>query len=194
MEGTMNRIFILTLILCSCLASKAWAQPPKPGKPLGGYTAIQVEPFTVETSQLTKDFPAGEEANLQLSAVARLRTSGMFESVMDGSQKSPEPPPPSEPPDKEGPRKVILSVTIIGFEKGNSGARFMTWPLPVGVSKAKARFLFRDAASNQDVFHFEKEAKFQATVSGGIATKEEQMSHIKGGLVDALLNEIKHNR
>jgi hypothetical protein len=62
------------------------------------------------------------------------------------------------------------------------------------VSKVKANFMFRDAASNQDVFHFEKEAKFQATMSGGIATKEEQMSHIKGGLVDALLNEIKHNR
>jgi hypothetical protein len=31
-------------------------------------------------------------------------------------------------------------------------------------------------------------------VSGGIATKEEQMSHIKGGLVDALIKEIKRNR
>ena len=70
----------------------------------------------------------------------------------------------------------------------------MTWPLPVGVSKAKARFVFRDAANNQDVFRFEKEAKFQATASGGLATKEEQMSHIKGGLVDALLKEIQRNR
>jgi len=89
---------------------------------------------------------------------------------------------------------VILSVTIIAFSKGSSGARFMTWPLPVGVSKAKASFAFRDAASNQDVFHFEKEAKFQATVSGGVATKEEQMSHLKGGLVDALIKEIQRNR
>jgi hypothetical protein len=54
--------------------------------------------------------------------------------------------------------------------------------------------VFRDAASNQDVFRFEKEAKFQATASGGLATKEEQMSHIKGGLVDALLKEIQRNR
>src|ERR1035438_10833952 len=101
---------------------------------------------------------------------------------------------PPEPSAKGGPRTLILSVTIVGFNKGSSGARFMTWPLPVGVSKAKARFVFRDAANNQDVFRFEKEAKFRATASGGLATKEEQMSHIKGGLVDALLKEIQRNR
>jgi hypothetical protein len=190
----MNRISIPILILCTCFASGAWAQQQKTNKPLAGYTVILVEPFTVENSQLTKDFPAGEEANLQLSAIARLRASGIFETVIDGSQKSSERPPPSEPSAKGEPRKVILSVTIIGFVKGSSGTRFMTWPLPLGVSKAKAGFVFRDAANNQEVFRFEKEAKFQATVSGGIATKEEQMSHIKGGLVDALVKEIKHNR
>jgi len=190
----MNRISIFSLILCSCFAQTIWAQQQKTSKPLAGYTAILVEAFTVESTQLTKDFPAGEEANLQLSAVVRLRESQFFETVIDGSQKSSEQPPSPEPSAQGGPRKVILSVTIIGFSKGSSGARFMTWPLPVGVSKAKASFVFRDAASNQDVFHFEKEAKFQATTSGGIATKEEQMSHIKGGLVDALVKEIKRNR
>lgn len=70
----------------------------------------------------------------------------------------------------------------------------MTWPLPVGVGEAKARFVFRDATNNQEVFRFEKEAKFQATMSGGIATKKEQMAHIKGGLADALVKETKHNR
>jgi hypothetical protein len=194
MEGAMKHISVSILILCTCLAPGAWAQQQKTNKPLAGYTAILVEPFTFEKSQLTKDFPAGEEANLQLSAIVRLRASGIFETVIDGSQKSSEQPPSSEPSAKGGPREVILSVTIIGFDKGSSGARFMTWPLPVGVSKAKAGFAFRDAASNQEVFRFEKEAKFQATVSGGIATKEEQMSHIKGGLVDALIKEIKRNR
>jgi hypothetical protein len=190
----MARIAILALILCSCFALLAWAQQQKASKPLTGYTAILVEPFTVENSQLTKDFPVGEEANLQLSTLARLRASGVFETVMDGSQKSSEQPPASEPSAKGGPRTLILSVTIVGFNKGSSGARFMTWPLPVGVSKAKASFVFRDAASKQEVFHFEKEAKFQATASGGLATKEEQMAHIKGGLVDALLKEIQRNR
>ncbi len=190
----MNRTAILVLLLCSCCAPAAWAQPQSAGKPLAGYTQILVEPFTVENSQLTKDFPPGEEANLQISTVVRLRASGIFETVMDGSQKSPEASLPSEPSAEANPRQLILSVTIIGFEKGSSGARIMTWPLPVGVSKAKASFVFRDAATNQDVFHFEKEAKFRATISAGFATKEEQMSHIKGGLVDALVKEIKRNR
>jgi hypothetical protein len=190
----MQRIGILALILCSCFASTAWTQQQKASKPLAGYTAILVEPFNVENSQLTKDFPAGEEANLQLSAIAGLRASGMFEKVVEGSQKPPEEPNSSEASAKQGPRRVILDGTIIGFSKGNSGARFMTWPLPVGVSKAKARFVFRDATNEQEVFRFEKEAKFQATASGGIASKEEQMSHVKGGLVDALVKEIKANR
>jgi hypothetical protein len=190
----MKRSAILVWILYSSFAAPAWTQQQKASKPLAEYTAVLVEPFTVENNQLTKDFPAGEEANLQLSTLARLRASGIFETVIDGSQKSSEQPLPSEPSAKGGPHMLILSVTIVAFNKGSSGARFMTWPLPVGVSKAKARFVFRDAASNQDVFRFEKEAKFQATASGGLATKEEQMSHIKGGLVDALLKEIQRNR
>ena len=45
-----------------------------------------------------------------------------------------------------------------------------------------------------EVFSFEKEARFQAVGSLGIATKEGQMSHMKGGLVDALVKEIERNR
>lgn len=190
----MKRIGISILILCACLAPVVWAQQQKRGKPLAGYTAILVEPFMVENGQLTKDFPAGEEANLQLGAIAALQASRIFEKVIDGSKKSSQEPPSSEPSAKEVQGKLILSSTIIGFDKGSSGARFMTWPLPVGVSKAKARFVFRDATNDQEVFRFEKEAKFQATMSAGIATKEEQMSHIKGGLADALVKEIKRNR
>ena len=166
----------------------------KTSKPLAGYTAILVEPFVVENSQATKDFPTGEEANLQLSTIVGLRGSKLFENVIDGSPKPAEKPPSSEPSAKEGQRGVILSGAVTGFSKGNSGERFMTWPLPVGVSKAKVRFVFRDAESNHEVFRFEKEAKFQATMSGGVATKEEQMAHVKGGLVDALVKEIERNR
>ena len=132
--------------------------------------------------------------NLQLGAVARLGESGMFEKVIDGSQKPTEAPPDPGAPAKESPRRLVLSGTIISFSKGDSAARFMTWPLPVGVSKIKARFVFRDSADNEEVFEFEKEAKFQATISGGIATKEGQMSHVKGGLLDALIKQIKSNR
>ena len=163
-------------------------------KPLAGYSVIVVEPFMVENSQATKDFPTGEEANLQLSTIAGLRASELFEKVIDGSAKPAEGAPSSAPPTKAGERRVILSGAVIGFSKGSSGARFMTWPLPVGVSKAKARFAFRDAESKQEVFRVEKEAKFQATMSGGLATKEEQIAHVKGGLIEAVIKEIKRNR
>ena len=166
----------------------------KTSKPLAGYTAILVEPFTVEKNQLTTDCPVGEEANLQLSTVLGLRESGIFKNVLDGSQNSRGESPSAEKSTSEGQRVAILSGIVIGFNKGSSAARVMTWPLPVGVSKAKARFVFRDATSNEEVFRFEKEAKFQATISGGIATKEDQIAHLKGGLVEALVKETKRNR
>ena len=101
---------------------------------------------------------------------------------------------PQSLPQKRNDGELILSSTIIGFDKGNSGSRFMTWPLPIGISKAKVRFVFRDATNNQELFRFEKEAKSQATTSAGIATKEQEMSHIKVGLADGLVKEIKRNR
>lgn len=165
----------------------------KTSKPLAGYTAILVEPFTVEKNQFTKDFPAGEEANLQLSTVLGLLESRIFEKVLDGTKNSRGESPPTEDSTREG-RVVILSGIIVGFTKGSSAARAMTWPLPVGVSKAKARFVFRDAISNEEVFRFEKEAKFQATKNGGIATKEEQTARLKVGLAEALVKETKRNR
>lgn len=192
-------VIAATMLPFRLAGSNGQTTPPAEGKqkaskPLAGYTAIVVEPFAVENSQATKDFPLGEEANLQLSAIVGLRASKLFEKVIDGSPKPAEELPSSEPSAKEGQRRVILSGAIIGFSKGSSSARVMTWPLPVGVSKAKARFVFRDAESEQEVFRFEKEAKFQATMSGGFARKEEQMAHVKGGLVDALVKEIKRNR
>jgi hypothetical protein len=178
----------------------------KASKPLAGYTAAAVEPFTVENSAATKDFPAGEEANLRLSVISALRANNIFSDVSDAApppaEKAPatepaaEPPakPAAESPDNEVQRRLILSATVTGFSKGSSGARFMTWPLPVGVSKARAVFVLRDAQTGREVFRLEKEAKFQAAASGGIATKEEQLAHVKGGLVEALIKEIKRNR
>ncbi|HTR23644.1 MAG TPA: hypothetical protein VMI10_06635 [Terriglobales bacterium] len=166
----------------------------KAGKPLAGYTAILVEPFAVEKNQFTTDFPTGEEANLQLSAMSGLRQSGIFDKVLDGTRRSEEGALPAEASTNAGQRIVILSGTVVSFNKGSSGARFMTWPLPVGVSKAKVHFVFRDAASNEEVLRFEKEAKFQAAANAGIATKEGQMAHLKGGLVEALVQETKRNR
>ena len=194
---TRIRTWCMALVCMTVVSAQTNLQTDvkqKTSKPLAGYTAILVEPFTVEKNQLTTDFPAGEEANLQLSTVLGLLESRIFEKVLDGTKNSRGESPSAENSTREGQRIVILSGTIVGFNKGSSAARLMTWPLPVGVSKAKARFVFRDATSNEEVFRFEKEAKFQATNNGGIATKEEQMAHLKVGLAEALVKETKRNR
>lgn len=191
---TMNYGSILILMVYLSFPPQAWAQQQNAAKPLAGYTAVLIEPFTVENNQLTKDFPAGEEANLQITTLARLQASRLFVTVIDGSRGSFHPPQPPNPSATGEPATLILSVTIVGFNKGSSGARMLAWPFPVGASEAKARFAFRDAASGREVLRFEREARFRALASGGIASKDEQMSHVKGGLVDALLKEIERNR
>ena len=185
----MRRIGV-PILVCCILLSVSWAQNKKSKKPLAPYKAIVIEPFVVETGNATKDFPSGEETNLRLSALDTLRTSGMFEKVLENT------PVPTAPDAaaKEEPAPLKLSTTIIGFEKGDSAARFMTWPLPVGVSKVKVRFAFLDSLTNEMVYQVEKEAKFQATISAGIATQQQQMAHLKSGLADALVKEIKRNR
>ncbi len=178
---------------CYVQAAPPAAAKEKRQKPLTEYNSILVEPFTVEKSEATKNFPAGEEANLQRSTVAALQDSNVFEEAIDSSQ-APAAEPASGPSSREGKRQVVLSGTVIGYSPGSSAARFMTWPLPVGVSKVKVRFLFRDAQSGREVLRFEHEGKFQAVLSGGVATKQAQMSRLKSGLVGALIKEIKRNR
>ncbi len=114
----------------------------------------------------------------------------MFEKVLESVPQE----TPSDAAAKEEQRSLNLSITIIGFEKGDSAARFMTWPLPVGVSKVKVRFSFVDSLTKEAVCQFEQEAKFQATISAGIATQQQQMAHLKSGLADALAKQIKRNR
>jgi hypothetical protein len=178
------------ILTCAMLLSLSWAQTNKAKKPLSPYKTIVVTPFVVETSDATKDFPTGEEANLRLSAIDTLRTSGMFEKVLEAAPEQTAPDTPA----KEEQRSLHLSTTIIGFQKGDSAARFMTWPLPVGVSKVKVRFSFLDSLTKETVCQFEQEAKFQATISAGIATQQQQMAHLKSALADALTKQIKRNR
>ncbi len=185
----MKRIAIAILVCCTLL-SISWAQSKKSKKPLFPYKTIVVEPFVVETSGATKDFPTGEEVNLRLSALDTLRTSGIFEKVLESAPLETTP----ESASQQEPSSLKLSTTIIGFEKGDSAARFMTWPLPVGVSKVKVRFAFLDSLTKETVYQIEKEAKFQATMSAGIATQQQQMAHLKSGLADTLVKEIKKNR
>lgn len=50
--------------------------------PLAGYAILQVEPFTVEQSAATKEFPAGEELGLQIGTVAGISAKGIFSGVV----------------------------------------------------------------------------------------------------------------
>jgi hypothetical protein len=180
----------VAILMCGMLLTVSWAQGNKAKKPLSTYKSIVVEPFVVENNNATKDFPGGEEAPLRLSAIGTLRTSGMFEKVLESVPEETR----SDAIAKDEQRTLNLSTTIIGFEKGDSTARFMTWPLPIGVSKVKVRFSFLDSRTKETVCQFEQEAKFQATISGGIATQQQQMAHLRSGLADALVKVIKLNR
>jgi hypothetical protein len=165
----------------------------KTNKPLGGYSVVLVESFTVEKSDATKDFPAGEEVTLYRTTMAKLRSAAIFAEVIVPEQtavaESGQQPPPTE-----GQRRLTLSCTVIGYSKGSSAARFATWPLGVGATKVLVRFVFRDAETRKEVFRTDRAGKFLATFTGGIAEKERQLSEVRGNVAEALLKEIRKNR
>jgi membrane-associated protease RseP (regulator of RpoE activity) len=179
--------------------AKVAAPTPAPGatalvkvdkrKPLAGYTAIVVEPFTVTNNHHTKNLPPGVEAEIQSRTLAALKESGFFQRVGDASHDG------TELLSSTGAQPaLVLSGTITGFKPGDSGMRFFVWPLPIGLSETKARFSLRDAASNRELLNFEAVGDFQAASSFGIATKESQLSNVEHDLIHQVLKEIKHHR
>ncbi len=165
----------------------------KRNKPLAGYTVILVEPFTVEKSDATRDFPANEEATLDRTTISTLRSAGIFDEVIRAEHTAPA-EARTQPQPAAGKRRLILSGTVVGYSKGSSAARVLTWPLGAGATKVKVRFVFRDAETGEEVHRADREGKFLATLSGGFADKRLQLSEVTGNVAEVLLKEIRKNR
>lgn len=173
-------------------------------KPLASYQVVVVEKFTVEPTDATVGFPRGNEAQVQGEVVDRLREKRLFEQVIDATETEAveatakteaAPSAPAEASASSAPvrQEVRLSGTVILYTKGSRAKRYLVG-FGAGAAKLKVRFIFRDAATGQEVFRTERQGKFYGTISFVGGGKGEATSEAAGDVVDGLIKDIKKNR
>jgi Domain of unknown function (DUF4410) len=190
-----------------------------PAKKLAGYTGIVVEKFTVDQNPATEDFPKGLDVLMQGRAVEKLREQKLFEQVVDGaavpadkspaSKPAPSPEtaaPPAQPSvtgaAAEAPkpaasagneRRLILSGTVLIFDKGSRAARYWVG-FGAGQAKMKVRFTFRDAQTGTEVMRFDQQGTFKGAFSAFGGGQDEALVKAASGVVKGLISEIIKNR
>lgn len=179
------------LISLYCLASSAVAQTI-PGLPLSGYNAITVEAVTLDKNPKLAKFPTGHDTDFQKKIVADLRKKSVFAEVFDGSKQSGEEGSPAATP--AGGKRLILSTTIIDFTPGNKALRYTVVWSGLGAAKVKAKFVFRDAATGQEVLTHTQQGKFWGVVNVHGTGKNYPATEASGDIVDGLIKAIIKNR
>ncbi len=155
---------------------------------------------------------------MQGRAVAKMREQKLFEKVIDGAEapgvtgaaenkevvKEPGNAEKTEPKTGEpsgqkdvatapAERRLILSSTVVLYDKGSRAARYFGG-FGAGQSKVKVRFLLKDAQTNAEVLSFEKQGTFKGMFSMFGGSQEEAFAKAASGVVKALINELIKNR
>lgn len=187
-------------------------------KKLTGYNAIVIEKFDVEKNAATEDFPKGLEVVMQGRAVVKMREQKLFEKVIDGAEapgvtgaaenkeavkepgntekterKTGEPSGQKNMATAPGERRLILSSTVVLYDKGSRAARYFGG-FGAGQSKVKVRFILKDAQTNAEVMSFDKQGTFKGMFSAFGGSQEEAFAKAASGLVKALIDELTKNR
>ncbi|MGH9751172.1 MAG: DUF4410 domain-containing protein [Blastocatellia bacterium] len=179
------------LISLYCLASLTAAQTT-PAKPLAEYNAITVEAVTLDKNPKLAKFPAGHDTDFQKKIVADLRKKSVFAEVIDGTRQSGEQGAPAAAP--AGGKRLILSATIIDFTPGNKALRYTIVWSGLGAAKIKTRFVFRDAATGQEVLTHTQQGKFWGVVTVHGTGKDYPATEASGDIIDGLIKAIIKNR
>lgn len=155
----MKRALLLLLVLLVALATYAQS-----AKPLAGYDVVVVQKIEVGSLAANSGYPAGYDGILQKTIYSKLATSKLFSSVIDATDSAAAPPA-----DK---KKVHLSGTIIGYDKGSRTARWMVG-MGAGKSRVKVRFVCIDPSTNQELWRSDEEGTFSGTfeIGGGNESK-----------------------
>ncbi len=219
MKLPIMRLMGISLLLAAAGLSPApglFAQQST--KKLAGYTAIVIEKFGVEKNAATEDFPKGLEVVMQGRAVLKVREQKLFEKVIDGTEapavtatvenkdavkeagttEKTEPKPRELIAQKDtaaapGERRLILSSTVVLYDKGSRAARY--WGgFGAGQSKVKVHFTLRDAQTNAEVMSFDEQGTFKGMLSAFGGSQEEAFTKAASGVVKALVNELVKNR
>src|SRR5215813_4547910 len=187
--------FLLPLLVTLGAGSPAPAQT-KAGKLLTEYNSIIVEEVALEKNPTLAKFPAGRDTDLQKKIVADLQKKKVFAEVVDGTRQGGEQGPIATSQAADNPasgKRVILSTTIIDFYPGNKALRY-TVGLGAGAAVVKARFVFRDASTGQEIWIHTQEGKFSGFIPIHGAGKDYSVTGASGDIVDRLIRAINKNR
>jgi hypothetical protein len=182
--------FYAVLICLCCLTSSVKTQT-QTGKSLTGYNAIVVEAVTLDKNPKLAKFPAGHDTDFQKKIVADLQRKNVFAEVVDGTMQAGGQEPGAKIP--AGARRLILSTTIVDFNPGNKALRY-TVGMGLGATRVKARFVFRDAATGQEVLMSAQQGRFLGFVTLHGTGKDYPVTEASGDIVDGLIRTINKNR
>ncbi|MGH9767242.1 MAG: DUF4410 domain-containing protein [Blastocatellia bacterium] len=178
------------LISLYCLVSPAAAQT-RAGKFLAGYNAIVVEAVRLDDNPALDKFPAGQDTDFQKKIVADLRRKNVFPEVIDGTKQPGEQEPNAS--SSTGGTRLILSTTIIDYKPGNKALRYAVG-FGAGATKVKARFVFRDAATGDDVWVHTHQGVFAGYITVVGVGKNHPANEASGDIVDGLIKKINNFR
>jgi hypothetical protein len=212
MTRSLKLISNLFLLAALGFASSAEAQTKpgpqaSPGKLFSGYDTIVVEKVTLDKNPKLDKFPSGQDSDFQKKIVADMQKKKVFPEVIDGTlqagnqeageKTAGEPNSGGQKTAEQKPggrsatpgRRLILSTTIIDYAPGNKALRYSVgWGM--GATKVKARFIFRDAATGQELLEHTQQGKFLGFITKLGTGKSYPVTEASGDIVDGLIREI----
>ncbi len=191
----MPRItFYALLISLYSLVSLAPAQTTAgqtTNKPLAEYNSIIVEEVKLDNNPNLAKFPAGHDTNFQKKIVADLQKKKVFTEVIDGMAPADEQKPAANNP--AGGKRLKLSTTIIDFDPGSKALRY-TIGWGAGATKVKAKFVFSDAETGQEIWSHTQQGKFLGFITVHGTGKDYSVTEASGDIVDGLIKIINKYR
>lgn len=166
------------------------------GKLLAEYESIIVKEVALEKNPKLTKFPAGHDTDFQKKIVADLQRKKVFTRVIDGTRQAGEQDQIAASLTADIPasgKRLILSTTIIDFHPGNKALRYaIGWGM--GATRVKARFVFRDAATDQEIWVHTQQGKFLGFITLHGTGKDYPVTEASGDIVDGLIRAINKNR
>jgi hypothetical protein len=166
MRQLMRVLAVFLFLLLATPTKLLLGGPPQNTvRPLGGYTHLLLEKMTVEKFEGTKGFPEGMQTKVQEHLLKELQKplrKLKFEevSLLTEGAETPEAQTSAASPQAKA---LTLSGTIIEYHKGSRAARHLVGGFGAGKASLKIRFIFRDAATHEEVYRTE----VVGTCSGG---------------------------
>ncbi len=165
------------------LVSLATAQT---SKPLAGYNVIVVQKIEVGSLAGNSGFPTGYDGILQKTTYSKLASSKLFPTVVDGTEA---PAKDAAAVPREPEKKLLLTGTVIGYDKGSRTARWMVG-MGAGKSRVKVRFIAADAATGQELWRSDQEGTFAGTFELGGGSESKAANESTRKVAEKLVKEM----